>query len=94
MSRCIDREKQSCWCVVHYSRQPGQARPCFGQLLNSSVFSNSLNAVQITESTFRWFGNHVCDDWNRLPGWVVSGESVNEFMGNSDHYLRDNKGFK
>jgi len=26
-------------------------------------------------------GNRVCDDWNRLPGWVVSGECVHEFMG-------------
>jgi len=38
------------------------------------------------------FGNRVCDDWNRLPGWIVSGESVNEFKGNSDHYFRDTKG--
>jgi len=42
------------------------------------------------------FGIRVCDDWNRnrLPEWVVSGESVNEFKGNLDHYLKDNKGFK
>jgi len=40
------------------------------------------------------FGNRVCDDWNSLPGWVVSGETVNEFRGNLDHYLRDNRGFK
>jgi len=25
------------------------------------------------------FGNRVSDEWNRLPGWVVSGESVNKF---------------
>jgi len=25
------------------------------------------------------FGNRIGDDWNRLPGWVVSGESVKEF---------------
>jgi len=30
----------------------------------------------------------------RLPGWVVSGKSVNEFKRNLDHYLRDNRGFK
>jgi len=30
------------------------------------------------------FGNRVCDDWNRLPGWVVSAENVNEFKGNLD----------
>jgi len=40
------------------------------------------------------FGNRGCDDWNRLPGWVVSGESVNEFNRNLDHYIRDNRGFK
>jgi len=40
------------------------------------------------------FGNRVCDDWKRLLGWVVSGESVNEFKGNVDHFLRDNRGFK
>jgi len=40
------------------------------------------------------FGNRVCDDWNKLPGWVVSEESVNEFKGNLDHYLRNNRGFK
>jgi len=40
------------------------------------------------------FGKRVCDDWNRLPGWVFSGESVNEFKGNLEYYLRDNRGFK
>jgi len=40
------------------------------------------------------FRNHVCDDWNRLPGWVVSAENVNEFKGYLDHYFRDNRGFK
>jgi len=38
--------------------------------------------------------NRVCDDWNRLPGWVISGDSGNEFNRNLDHYLRDNRGFK
>jgi len=27
-------------------------------------------------------------------GWIVSGKSVNKLKGNSDHYLRDNRGFK
>jgi len=40
------------------------------------------------------FGNRTCDDWNRLPPWVVNEESVNKFMGNLDHYLMDNRGFK
>jgi len=40
------------------------------------------------------FGNRVCDAWKRLPGWVVSGESVNEFKGNVNNYLRDGRGFK
>jgi len=35
-----------------------------------------------------------CDEWNRLPSWVVNEESVNIFKGNLDHYLMDNRGFK
>jgi len=40
------------------------------------------------------FGDRVCDNWNRLPGWVVNGGSVNEFKRILDLYLRDNRGFK
>jgi len=41
------------------------------------------------------FGNRVCDEWNRLPEWVVNVEGVNKFTGNLDHnYLRQNRGFK
>jgi len=40
------------------------------------------------------FGNRVCDEWIKLPGWVVNVESMNEFEGNLDHYLRNNRGFK
>jgi len=36
----------------------------------------------------------VCDEWNRLSGWVVDRENVNKFKGNLDHYLRDTMGFK
>jgi len=36
------------------------------------------------------FGNRVCDEWNRLPEWVVNVEGVNRFRGNLDHYLRKN----
>jgi len=25
------------------------------------------------------FGNRVCDEWNKLPRWVVNMESMNEF---------------
>jgi len=25
------------------------------------------------------FGNRVCDEWNKLPGWVVNVESMNNF---------------
>jgi len=28
------------------------------------------------------FGNPVCDEWHRLPEWVVNGESVNKSKGN------------
>jgi len=40
------------------------------------------------------FGNRVCDEWNRLSSWVVNQDSVNNFRGNLNHYLRDNRGFK
>jgi len=40
------------------------------------------------------FGYRVCDEWNKLPGWVVNVESMNNFKGNLDHYLKDNRGFK
>jgi len=40
------------------------------------------------------FGNKVCDEWNKLPRWVANVESFNECKGNSDHYLRDTRGFK
>jgi len=33
------------------------------------------------------FGNRVCDDSNRLPVWVVSGESVNEFNVNENNAI-------
>jgi len=36
------------------------------------------------------FGNRFCDKWSQLPGWVVNVESLNEFKGNLDRYLRDN----
>jgi len=40
------------------------------------------------------FGNRACDEWNRLPPWIVNVESVNKCKGNSHHYLKDNSGFK
>jgi len=40
------------------------------------------------------FGNRVCDEWNRLPEWVVNVEGVNKFKGNLDHYLWESRGFK
>jgi len=39
-------------------------------------------------------GSRVCDEWNKLPGWVVNVESMNKLKGNLDHYLRNNMGFK
>jgi len=33
------------------------------------------------------FGNRVCDEWNRLPSWVVNEESVIEFKANLDIIL-------
>ena len=40
------------------------------------------------------FGNRVCEEWNKLPGWIVSAKNVNEFKGRLDHHLRDYRGFK
>jgi len=40
------------------------------------------------------FGNLACDEWSRLPSWIVKEESVNKFYGNLDHYLNDNWRFK
>jgi len=53
------------------------------------LFKKRVN-INVGKFSFR---NRVCDDWNRLPVWVFSRESVNEVMGNLDHYLRDNWGF-
>jgi len=36
----------------------------------------------------------VCDEWNRLPEWVVNVEGVNKFKGNLNCYPRENRGFK
>jgi len=35
-----------------------------------------------------------CDEWNKLPGWVVNVESMNNLKENLNDYLMDNKGFK
>jgi len=40
------------------------------------------------------FGNRVCDEWNKLPGWVANVESMKKSTGNLHHYLRNNRGFK
>jgi len=34
------------------------------------------------------FGNSVYEQWNHLPGDVVSSTSVNIFKGRLDNYLR------
>jgi len=40
------------------------------------------------------FGNSVCDKWNKLLGWVVNVESMNNFNKKLKYYLRVNRGFK
>jgi len=40
------------------------------------------------------FGNRVCEQWNHLPGDVVSSSSVNIFKGRLDNYLKTIGGFK
>jgi len=51
------------------------------------------NRVNLDVGKFN-FGNRVCDEWNKQPGWVINVESMNNFKGNLDHYLRENRGFK
>jgi len=58
------------------------------------MIGNSLKkSVNLDAGKFS-FGNRVCDEWNKLPGWVVNVESMNYFMENLDHYLRDNRRYK
>jgi len=52
-----------------------------------------LKGVKLDVGTLS-FGNRVCDEWNRMPEWVVSVEGVNKFKGNLDHYLRENRRLK
>jgi len=40
------------------------------------------------------FGNRVCEQWNHLPGDVVSSSSVNIFEERLDNYLRTTGGIK
>jgi len=42
------------------------------------------------------FGNRICEQWNHLPGDVVSSSSVNIFKGRLDrpNYLKTIGGFK
>jgi len=49
--------------------------------------------VRLDMSKFS-FGNMVCEQWNHLPGDVVSSSSVNIFKGRLDNDLRTIGGFK
>jgi len=40
------------------------------------------------------FGNRIYEQWNHLPGDVVSSSSVNIFKGRLDNFLRTIGGFK
>jgi len=40
------------------------------------------------------FRNSICEQWNQLPGDVVSSSSVNIFKGRLNNYLRTIGGFK
>ena len=39
------------------------------------------------------FQNRVVDEWNNLPEYVVSCNSVNSFKNKLDHYFRNRRGF-
>jgi len=58
------------------------------EVIIGNFLKSNLNAVKFS------FGNRVCDEWNKLPVWVVNVESMNNFKLNLDNYLRDNIGFK
>jgi len=53
---------------------------------NWKLFKKSVNLDAGKYS----FGNRVWDEWNKLPGWVVNMESMNNLKGNLDHYPLDN----
>jgi len=40
------------------------------------------------------FSKRVCDEWNRLPGEVVSAGSIDSFKGRLNQYFRYIRGFK
>jgi len=50
--------------------------------------ASKLTIVNLDAGKFS-FGNRVCVEWNKLPGWVINVENMNNFKGNLDHYLRD-----
>ena len=38
------------------------------------------------------FSNRTCNDWNALPEEIIQANTVNEFKGKVDRYLRDRRG--
>jgi len=71
--------------VNFFQRRVGCTRGHYWKLFKKRV---NLDARKFS------FEIRVCDEWNKLQGWVVNVESVNNFKGNLYHYLRYNAGFK
>ena len=36
-----------------------------------------------------FFSQHVVDNWNSLPEYVISAKTVNQFKNNFDNYLKE-----
>jgi len=61
--------------------------------MNNSTKTTNITTTRVKLDVGKFsFGNRVCDEWNRLPEWVVNVESVNKLKGKWDHYLRENRG--
>jgi len=58
------------------------------------IIDNLENFANYVQTLLKSFNLSNCDDWNRLPGWVINGESVNKFKGDLDNFFMDNRGFK
>jgi len=66
-------------------------RVCAPKTLNSG-WANSKGKKSGAVATI--FGIRICEQWNHLPGDVVSSSRVNIFKGRLDNYLRIIGGFK
>ena len=40
------------------------------------------------------FSHRVINEWNKLPSYIVSADSINAFKNGLDHYFRNVRGFR